>query len=189
MALGERRCFGNGHGFGGAGGDSLSRQAIGGSKSPRSLRDHANSDAERFRFGERADLAVFCGEIAVANVHDARIGVSRAAQLRGFKRPVGEVLHHGFMICNTKKVSDVTEDQRRTKKILCAFGPRRQIQLLLGRELIHLHAHRLELSSWRSDASLPPPPLGRLTTTEHAWLRRCKIDQAGLPDKINPRRP
>ena len=46
---------------------------------------------KRFRFGERADLAVFRGEIAVANVHDARVGVRGAAQLRGFERPVGEV--------------------------------------------------------------------------------------------------
>src|ERR1035437_4709967 len=27
------------------------------------------------------------------------------------------------------------------KENLCAFGPRRQVQLLLGRELIHLEAH------------------------------------------------
>ncbi len=62
----------------------------------------ANADAERFRFGERADLAVFCGKIAVADVHDARVGVGRAAQLRGFKRPVGEVPHHGVREAKTK---------------------------------------------------------------------------------------
>jgi hypothetical protein len=84
VALGKRRCLGDGYGFDCAGGDSLPRQAIGRGEPPRPLREDANSYANRFRFGERADLAVFCGEIAVTNVHDARIGVGCAAHARCF---------------------------------------------------------------------------------------------------------
>ncbi len=84
VALGKRRCLGDGYGFGCAGSDSLPRQAIGRGEPPRPLREDANSNADRFRFGEGADLAVFCGEIAVTNVHDARIGVGCAAHARCF---------------------------------------------------------------------------------------------------------
>src|SRR3984893_2758642 len=86
VALGERRRLGNGDGFSGAGRNSLSRQTIGRGEPPRSLRDNANSNSYRFGFGERAYLAVFCGEIAVANVHHAR----------GLERPIGKIVHHGF---------------------------------------------------------------------------------------------
>jgi len=44
---GKRRCLGDGYGFGGAGGDSLPRQAIGRGEPPRSLREDANSNANR----------------------------------------------------------------------------------------------------------------------------------------------
>ena len=41
------------------------------------------------RFGERADFAVLGGNIAVANVHHANVGVGSAAALGGFDREIG----------------------------------------------------------------------------------------------------
>src|SRR4029077_1074293 len=94
------------------------------SKAPRSLGDHADADAVGFRFGERADLAVFCGKIAEANVHDARIGVSCAAHLCGFKRPVGEVPHHGFKRGKSKTFNTENTEKNR-ENLTCLRTPTR----------------------------------------------------------------
>ena len=75
----------------------------------------------------------------MANVHDPRVGVGRAAHTRGFERPIGEIVHHGFMALKSKDFN--TE---RSESGLCAFRPGRQVQFLFWSELIHLHAHRFE---------------------------------------------
>ena len=67
--------------------DAFAREPIGGSKAPRAVSDHANADAERFAFGQRADLAVFGGDVAVADVHHARVGVGGAAALWLYQSP------------------------------------------------------------------------------------------------------
>ena len=41
-------------------------------------------------FGERADFAVFGGEIALADVHHARVGVGGAAAQRRFDRQLAQ---------------------------------------------------------------------------------------------------
>jgi hypothetical protein len=44
--------------------------------------------------GEGADLAVFCGEVALAEMHDANVAVGGAAQAGGIKS-VGAKIPHG----------------------------------------------------------------------------------------------
>ena len=56
------------------------------------LSDHADADAERFGFGQRADLAIFGGDVAMANVHHAHVGVGGAAALGGLDRPIGQIV-------------------------------------------------------------------------------------------------
>ena len=93
VLLGERRGAGDVHGARGAGLHAFFGQSVGGSKSPAALRHHANAEAERFRFGEGADLPVLCGEVALADIHHARVGKRRAAHARGFERQIGPFLH------------------------------------------------------------------------------------------------
>ncbi len=89
FALRERGGLGDRDGFGGAGLHAFARQPVGRGKSPRAAGDHANADAERFGFGERADFAVLGRNVAMANVHHAHVGVGSAAALRGFDREIG----------------------------------------------------------------------------------------------------
>ena len=99
-AFRERGGLRDGDRFGGASLHAFAGEAVGGSKSPSAARDHANADAERFGFDERADFAVFRADFALADVHDARVGVGGAAALGRLDRPVGPVLHHarGFQM-------------------------------------------------------------------------------------------
>jgi hypothetical protein len=76
-------------GFGGAAVHSFAREAVGRGEAPGAVCDHADADAEGFAFGERADPTVFCGDIAMADVHDARVGVSGASALGGFEGRMG----------------------------------------------------------------------------------------------------
>ena len=93
-AFRECRGFGDGDGFGGAGLDAFAGEAVGGGKAPGAAGDHADADAEGFGFDERADFAVFGADFALADVHDARVGIGGAAALGRFDGPGGPVLHH-----------------------------------------------------------------------------------------------
>ena len=58
--------------------------------------NHANANAQRFGFSERADFAIFGGDVAMADVHHAHVGVGSAAALGRLDRQTGQVLHHGW---------------------------------------------------------------------------------------------
>ena len=89
FALGERRGLGDGHRFGRAGLHAFAGEAVGRGKAPSAACDHANADAQRLRFREGAHFAVFHGDVAVANVHYARVGIGSAAALGGVEREIG----------------------------------------------------------------------------------------------------
>ena len=93
FAFRESRGFGDGDRFRSAGLHAFASEAIRGSKSPGALGDDADADAERFGFGERANFAIFRGDVADANVHDARVGVGGAADFGGLEGPVSAILH------------------------------------------------------------------------------------------------
>ena len=80
-ALREGRSFGNGDGLRGASGNALCRQAIGGREAPSAIGQRANPDADGFALGERANLSVFCGQVALPQMHEARIAVGSAAEV------------------------------------------------------------------------------------------------------------
>jgi hypothetical protein len=73
--------------------DSLAGQPVGGRESPRAAGHHANPNAQRFAFRERANFTIFGGKVALADVHHASIGVRGATLLRGVDCPVCPVLH------------------------------------------------------------------------------------------------
>ena len=52
-------------------------------------------------FGERADFAILRGDVAMANVHHAHVGVGCAAALGRLDRPVG----HSLASCPTRLVA------------------------------------------------------------------------------------
>ncbi len=56
--------------------------------------DHADADAERFGFDEGAYFTVFRRDVALANVHHARVGVGGAAALGGVDGAGCPVLHY-----------------------------------------------------------------------------------------------
>ena len=93
-AFREGRGFGNRYGFGGAGLDAFAREAVGRRESPGAAGDDADADAEGFGFDERADFAVFCADFALADVHDARVGIGGATAFGRFDGPGSPVLHH-----------------------------------------------------------------------------------------------
>ena len=62
-------------------------------KSPCPVCQHPNADALRLRVGSVADLSVLGGKGAAAFVHNARVGVGRAAPRGKVKGPVSNVFH------------------------------------------------------------------------------------------------
>ena len=74
--------------------DAFAREAVGGSEAPGAAGDHADADAEGFGFDEGADFTVFGGDFALADVHDARIGIGGTTALGRFDGPGSPVLHH-----------------------------------------------------------------------------------------------
>ena len=92
--LRERGGFGDGDSFCGAGVDSFVGESVGGSKSPRARCDDANTDSERFGLDEGAHFTVFRRDIALADVHHARVGIRGAAALGGIDGAGCPVLHY-----------------------------------------------------------------------------------------------
>ncbi len=92
--LRERGGFGDGDCCCGAGVNAFMGEAVGGREPPCARRDYANADAERFRFDEGADFAVFRRNVALADVHHARVGVGGATALGGIDGAGCPVLHY-----------------------------------------------------------------------------------------------
>ena len=85
-AFGQRRGPRDGYGLRGAGLHAFAREPIGRSEAPAAVGETRMPRPERLVFRKRADFAVFCGEIAQADVHHASVGKGRAARLRRIER-------------------------------------------------------------------------------------------------------
>ena len=94
--FGEGRGFGDGDCFGGAGLDAFAGEAVGRGKAPGAAGNDADADAEGFGLDQGADFTVFGADFALADVHDARVGIGGAAALGRFDCPGGPVLHHAW---------------------------------------------------------------------------------------------
>src|SRR5256885_16383217 len=73
--------------------NAFARQTIRGGKAPGTIRQNANAEADRFALCQRADLAVLCREVALAQMHHAHIAVRSAAQLGRIKSVCREIPH------------------------------------------------------------------------------------------------
>jgi len=96
VALRGGGSFGNGDSLNRATLDAFTGEAIGGGEAPSTTGEHANSQADGFGLREGADFSVLGGEIALALVHDANVGVSCATEAGGFQRSGAEVPHIFF---------------------------------------------------------------------------------------------
>src|SRR6202047_234480 len=103
FAFRKRGSFRDSHGFSGAGLDAFAREPVGGREAPCATRDDANADAERLGFDQRADFPVLGANVALANVHHARVGVGSASALRRVDRPIGPILHHLWLSSSSRR--------------------------------------------------------------------------------------
>ena len=78
MRFARRGGFGNSNSLSGAAFYTFAGQPVGGRESPGATCEHANSQADGFGLRESADFPVFGGEVALALVHHADVGVSGA---------------------------------------------------------------------------------------------------------------
>src|SRR5437899_1890217 len=92
-AFGKRGGFGDGNGLRRARRDAFTRQSIRGGEAPGAICQDPNAEADRFALGKRANLAVLCGEVALAQMHHADVSVGGAAQARGIKSVDAKVPH------------------------------------------------------------------------------------------------
>src|SRR6266849_5845450 len=92
-AFRERGGFGDGHGLRGASRDAIASEAIRGGESPGAVREDANPESNGFGLRERADLAIFRGEVALAKMHDAHVSVRSTAKLGGVECRGGQIVH------------------------------------------------------------------------------------------------
>ncbi len=76
-----------------AGRDSIASETIGGGKAPCAIGERADTHADGFGLGERADLAVFGGEVALPQMHHADIGIVGAAEAGSVERAGAEIPH------------------------------------------------------------------------------------------------
>ena len=73
------------------------RQVVGSREAPAAVRQHADSDALRFGAGDVPRLAVLGGDLPLARLHRADIGVGDAAPRHGIQRAQGQVFHRGVI--------------------------------------------------------------------------------------------
>ncbi len=177
-ALGERRSFGDGHGFSGAGLHAFARQTVGGGKSPGIRRRSRGCRCPAIRFRPACRLGHFLWRDRAGECPSRarrrrwrRVACAVSMRLNRASR-----FHAAVGLWNA----------------YVAFGPGCEIVLLLGSELVHLHAHGFELElgdlpvdrlghgvdlrlelGWRASACI---------RRESAWLAKLiSITAAGCP--------
>ena len=95
-ALRERRSLRDGNRLRRARRHAFARQSIRGRKSPRSVRQHANADANRFALRQCSNLPVLRGQVALPQMHRAHVAVRGAAQFRRIQCIRAEIPHARF---------------------------------------------------------------------------------------------